>query len=90
MAGKAGPQIAALLTDAGLGQGYAQNHARAPDSAGEQPLCDCVDEIAAGDAARVDELLTGPLREINGYSDRVGGVSGVWTEETVLYPANVA
>ena len=85
---EAGPRIAALLTEAGFGQGYAQNHARAPGSAGGEPLCDCVDEIAARDAARIDELMTGPLREINGYSNRVGDVSGVWTEETVLYPAN--
>ena len=87
---EAGPRIAALLTEAGLGQGYAQNHARAPDSAGEEPLCDCVDEIAARDAARADALLAGPVREIAGFDDRVRSLQGVWTEETVLYPANAA
>ena len=87
---EAGPQIAALLTEAGLGQGYAQNPARAPDSAGGELLCDCVDEIAARDAARADALLAGPVREIAGFDDRVRSLQGVWTEETVLYPANAA
>ena len=82
----AGPQIAALLTETGAGRGYAQNHARPAGRAGAEPLCDCVDEIAAADAARVEALLTGPIREIAGFADRVRTLEGVWTEETVLYP----
>ncbi len=82
----AGPQIAALLTEAGAGQGYAQNHARHAEGASGEPLCDCVDEIAAADAARVDALLAGPVRQIDGFGDRVRSLEGVWAEETVLYP----
>ena len=82
----AGPQIAALLTDGGAGQGYAQNHARPVEGIGGEPLCDCVDEIAAADAARVDALVAGPVRTIDGFGDRVHSLKSVWTEETVLYP----
>ena len=82
----AGPQIAALLTESGAGRGYAQNHARPAAGAGGEPLCDCVDEIAAADAARVDALAAGPVRRIDGFGEHVRGFEGVWTEETVLYP----
>lgn len=82
----AGPQIAALLTESGAGQGYAQNRVRPAEGDGGEPLCDCVDEIAAADAGRVDALLLGPVRQIDGFGDRVRALEGVWTEETVLYP----
>lgn len=86
-----GHRLAALLRDSGAGQGYAQNHARPPGVEGSEggatPICDCVDEIAAADAARVDALLAGEMPRIAGYSDRVRAIEGVWTEETVLHPA---
>ena len=85
--GKVAPQVAKLLSETGTGCGYAQNHAR-PAAAGEQePLCDCVDEIAAADAARVDALLAGPIRDMAGFSDHVRDLAGIWTEETVLHPS---
>ena len=82
-----GPGLTGLLKASGAGQGYAQNLARTAEADGAEPLCDCVDEIAARNAARVDALLAGPVREIVGFADHVRSVEGVWTEETVLYPA---
>ena len=85
--GKAALQVTKLLSETGPGCGYAQNHARPADEDAPEPLCDCVDEIAAADAARVDALLAGPIRDMAGFSDHVRDLAGIWTEETVLHPA---
>ena len=82
-----GTAFARLLSEAGAGQGYAQNHARRTDDNSPEPLCDCVDEIASAEAMRVDALLAGPIRETPDFPEHVRGLEGVWTEETVLHPA---
>ena len=84
---KVAPQVAKLLSETGSCRGYAQNHARPADKDAPEPLCDCVDEIASGEAPGVDALLAGPIRDIAGFSDHVRELAGIWTEETVLHPA---
>ncbi len=84
---KVAPKVAKLLSETGPGCGYVQNHARPADDDAPEPLCDCVDEIASGEALRVDAFLAGPIREIAGFSDHVRDLAGIWTEETVLHPA---
>ncbi len=85
--GAFGPAFARLLSEAGAGRGYVQNHARRTDGDAPEPLCDCVDEIASAEAVRVDALLAGPIRESEEFCRHVRDLEGVWTEETVLHPA---
>lgn len=78
-----GPRLLQRLEDAGLCQGYVQNHARAESAADfvPPPFCDCAEELACDDAVACAAMLGEILEEEKSGAE----VRVVWTEETLLY-----
>jgi hypothetical protein len=85
---EAGAELWQRLVEVKSVQGYIQNHARLADCENAPPpLCDCVDEIACGDVAACESVLSQAINELSGFDDHVRACKAVWTTETVLHDA---